>query len=254
MSTSPTLLVIGSGPGIGVSTAALFAQKRFERIALISRRSDRLAEDKATIATKVGSAKNVDITTWAVDITDSVEFKKTLHDIELWAQGNIECVLYNAARVNYSTLTSFTDDELLYDFKVSFTSLSSPSILTNDVQTTTVALHTAFTWALPLLKKHIHTSTTSTGHSSFLVTSSLLWRDPIPQMFSLCLTKAAQRNLVMSLYLTYPELHIVLLNVKGQVSVESAHWSPEMVAEKWWEVYSLPKEDWTVDVDMLESS
>lgn len=127
-------------------------------------------------------------------------------------------------------------------------------MLNEDLQTTTVALHTAFTWALPLLKKHVNHSTTSAGNPSFLVTNSLLWRDPIPQMFSLCLTKAAQRNLVMSLALTYPDFHIVLLNVKGPVHIGSAHWSPEMVAEKWWEVYRLSKEAWSVDVDMLESN
>lgn len=79
----------------------------------------------------------------------------------------------------------------------------------------------------------------------------MLWKDPIPQMFSLCLTKAAQRNLVMSLQLTYPDIHIVLLNVKGPVSRDSKDFSPTTVASKWWEIYETPKKSWTVDVDML---
>lgn len=39
---------------------------------------------------------------------------------------------------------------------------------------------------------------------SFLVTSSLLWKDPMPFLFSLSLVKTSQRNLVDSLKRTYP--------------------------------------------------
>ncbi len=43
------LVVIGSGPGIGVATASLFAQKRSGKIALLARNASRLQEDKSSV-------------------------------------------------------------------------------------------------------------------------------------------------------------------------------------------------------------
>lgn len=70
-------------------------------------------------------------------------------------------------------------------------------------------------------------------------------------MFSLCLSKAAQRSLVTSLQMTYPDIYIVLLNVGGPVGEDCPHFNPRMVATKWWEVYQRDKKEWTLDVDML---
>jgi hypothetical protein len=74
-------------------------------------------------------------------------------------------------------------------------------------------------------------------------------------MFSLSLVKAAQRNLVLSLQQAYPDLHIALLNIGGQVTQDSRYFSPVIVAEKWWEVYQSgigkEKTEWNMDVNML---
>jgi hypothetical protein len=74
-------------------------------------------------------------------------------------------------------------------------------------------------------------------------------------MFSLSLVKAAQRNLVLSLQKAYPEVHIALLNIGGQVTPDSKYFSPQIVAEKLWEVYQSgigkEKTEWQVDVNIL---
>jgi NAD(P)-dependent dehydrogenase (short-subunit alcohol dehydrogenase family) len=279
-SKMPTLLVIGSGPGIAVSTASLFAQKKFGRIALISRSSSRLQTDKEFIlssflnfSSSTQTPREVQIETWAVDITQSDKFQQVLGEVEEWSQKDgdlgVECVLFNAARVDFSSLCGgFDEKEVVYDFMVnpppppkkkkpppllnSFLSLISFTRYTvkvplrwikradrvNEKQTTTTALHTAFTWFLPA----VQTSPTSTKTiPSFLVTSSLLWADPIPQYFSLSVAKAAQRNLVLSLQKAYPDVHIAILEIRGQVSRESKYFSPEIVAENWWEKYFSPE-------------
>lgn len=118
MSNLPTLLVIGSGPGIAVSTATLFGKNRFTRIALLSRSESRLKVDKQTITKSLSSSSEVEIVTWNVDVTKSTDFKHVLREVEAWANGSLECVLYNSARVDSSTLTEFEETEIIYDFMV----------------------------------------------------------------------------------------------------------------------------------------
>ncbi|KAH8797910.1 hypothetical protein F5884DRAFT_743106 [Xylogone sp. PMI_703] len=181
-SKSAALLVVGSGPGIGHSTASVFAQNKFNRITLISRSWSRLQASRVSILSALSNtsptARQVEIETWAVDIMESVKF-------QIWSKRKgdivIECVLFNAARVDFSDLCGgYEERSLVYDF-----------------MTTTAALHTTFTWFLPLAQSFHVPSAQITP--SFLVTIYLLWSDPIPQMFSLSLVKASQRNLVLSL-------------------------------------------------------
>jgi hypothetical protein len=89
------------------------------------------------------------------------------------------------------------------------------------------------------------------GQPSFLVTSSLLWLDPFPMFFSLSMLKASQRNLVQSLAKTYPDVHFALLNIQGQVSRDDKYFNPPAIAEKFWELYSQKKENWTLDLTLL---
>ena len=70
-------------------------------------------------------------------------------------------------------------------------------------------------------------------------------------MFSLSMVKASQRNLVMSLQKTYPNVHVALLNVGGAVSKEDKFLNPEAISRKFWELYSQQKGKWTEDLDIL---
>lgn len=69
--------------------------------------------------------------------------------------------------------------------------------------------------------------------------------------FSLSLVKASQRNLVQSLHKTYPDIHFALLNVGGQVSKDDKYLNPDAIAEKYWELYSQSKENWTLDLNVM---
>ncbi len=111
------LLVIGSGPGIGVTTASLFAQKSFSKVALISRDETRLSKDRDTILKAANCAgKRIEIEVWSVDITNTNAFTAALKKAEKFA--NFSCVLFNAARVEPSDLLTFPEEEILKDFKV----------------------------------------------------------------------------------------------------------------------------------------
>lgn len=90
----------------------------------------------------------------------------------------------------------------------------------------------------------------STAMPSIIVTSSMLPQHPIPQLFALSLVKAAQRNLVQSLSMTYGSqgVHVGLINVGGQVSPEHEVHNPTNIAAKAWDWFSKSKEEPTLEV------
>jgi NAD(P)-dependent dehydrogenase (short-subunit alcohol dehydrogenase family) len=118
-STSRVLLVIGSGAGIGNAVTSLFATNgSFNAIALVARSKDRLANDKAAVETAAKSAnRQVSVTTYVADASDSAALMPVLAEVE--KLGQLECVFYNAARVIPSAFFEHSEEEILYDFKVS---------------------------------------------------------------------------------------------------------------------------------------
>jgi short-subunit dehydrogenase len=118
-STSETLVVIGSGPGIGVSTASLFALRKFNKVALISRDKKRLEQDRKTVLSFLSSRtdKKVEVKTWSTNVIDSISYKKVLGEVGKF--GEITCVVFNPARVEPSELFTFDENEIVKDFMVS---------------------------------------------------------------------------------------------------------------------------------------
>jgi NAD(P)-dependent dehydrogenase (short-subunit alcohol dehydrogenase family) len=94
-----TLVVLGSGPGIGVGVASAFAVRGFTHVALVSRSVARLKEDKGKVLDAIQErGYSCQVKTWVCDLTDSDALSKTLHEVE--GYGKLECVLFNAARVD----------------------------------------------------------------------------------------------------------------------------------------------------------
>lgn len=120
--SSYSLIVIGSGPGIGAHVARQFARQGFSKVALVARNPEQLEKDRASVENAVGGA-NVTVKTYSVDIADLPELTKTLNKIgdEL---GPPEVVFFNAARVKLSTLLEVDEEEMIYDFKVRLFSLA----------------------------------------------------------------------------------------------------------------------------------
>lgn len=115
-----TLIVIGSGPGIGRSVTTLFATKRYNNVALIARRVEQLKLEQKAVEEAVAGVK---VKTYAVDVVDSEALLKALDDIEAQL-GKPECIFYNAARVRPSELLTHDVKDIEYDFKVSLVPVS----------------------------------------------------------------------------------------------------------------------------------
>ena len=109
------LVLVGTGPGIGLSTATLFASKGFN-VALLSRNADRLEQE----VEKVGAAGQgrVKVISFPVDVSDHVALKKTLGEVEQ-QMGKPEVVVSNAARIARTNIGETIEEDIIEDFKVS---------------------------------------------------------------------------------------------------------------------------------------
>ena len=118
--SAPTLVVIGSGPGIALAFTKLFAQRKLSKIALLSRYSMRLEDDKKAILESVPGME-LDIKCWGVDIAKKDIFEKVLAEVSHF--GDVSCVLFNAAKVVTSEISKFPGDEIITDFTANFSLL-----------------------------------------------------------------------------------------------------------------------------------
>ena len=112
------IVILGSGPGIGVGVASHFASQSFGRVALISRNAERLKEDAETV--KANSRRTgLQVKIYAVDVVDVLALEKTLkevaHDL-----GPPEVIVYNAARLRQSKFGEVPARDLTEDFQVCF--------------------------------------------------------------------------------------------------------------------------------------
>lgn len=114
-----SLILIGSGPGIGQSVASLFATKRYNAIGLVARRQAQLDIDRKAVEAAAPSAK---VYTYVADIADGPKLSKTLEKItsEIAVP---ETVFFNAAVIRPTSIAEETEEAMLYDFKVQYCSL-----------------------------------------------------------------------------------------------------------------------------------
>lgn len=109
-----TLVIIGTGPGIGRSVACIFAAKRYLRVGLIARRPESLETEKLALEKAV---KGVVVKTYVVDVADRDALTGAMDKVR-GDLGQPECIFYNAARVTQTEALGCPLDEIEYDFKV----------------------------------------------------------------------------------------------------------------------------------------
>jgi NAD(P)-dependent dehydrogenase (short-subunit alcohol dehydrogenase family) len=121
-STHNALIVFGSGPGIGRNVAALFAERGFGKVLLMSRNKERLAQDADLVRS---ASTGVDVQEITVDAADSDSVRQALEKAdEALGETPLEFVLFNATRLGPSKLFDFSDEELETDLKVCYVDLS----------------------------------------------------------------------------------------------------------------------------------
>lgn len=123
-SPSRVLIMLGSGPGIGVGVASHFASQNFDKIALLSRNAERLNHDAASVLEAVkqskGTDSNVTVKTYAVDVSDVKILEAVLQQV-VAELGKPEVVVYNAARLGGGKFFEANEESVNNDFKVCHT-------------------------------------------------------------------------------------------------------------------------------------
>lgn len=222
-------------------------------MALVARNKDRLAEDEDKVLDAIQErGYTCQVKTWACDLTDLAQLKKTLGEIEKF--GNLEFVLYNAARVAGKPPLEESIEDIERDFKVIMRtpkSLFRVQGYANSpfTQLTNLALYETAQWAIPKLQ-----SAPEGGSPSLFVTSTTqLYKEPLPDLVSLSMVKSAQRALVLSLNAKFgKDVHIALLSVGGIVAPDKKNTSPEAIAMRAYNMYKQPKAEWQREEEIHE--
>ncbi len=206
-----TFLSIGSGPGIGVSTAERFARGGFQVI-LTSRSGEKvegLAEElKAKGYTAQGRT---------VDASDPASIASLIAGVEA-DHGAIDVIHYNAASLRLAGLDDQPADAINSDLAINVGG----------------ALATVQAIAPRMAER---------GAGTILITGGSFALNPNPALLTLSLGKAALRAMTIAIA---PELlekgiHLALLTVGGYVQPNTAI----EIGEEFWKLYNQPKDAWT---------
>lgn len=117
MPPTRTIVVFGSGPGIGNHVASEFVSHGFNHVILLARNEQRLKDEDAAFVSKASS--NVKVDTLALDLSDRSSISEILKKIDQLTQGEeLEVVFFNAARIKPSGVLDVAVEEIEEDFKV----------------------------------------------------------------------------------------------------------------------------------------
>jgi hypothetical protein len=124
-----------------------------------------------------------------------------------------------------------------------------PFIFIDIFQLTNLALYETAQWAVPIFKQAV----VDRSPSFFVISTSLLWKEPNYDLFSLSMAKSAQRALVLSLHHYFGEdIHIALLGIGGVVEPGKKNLNPDNIAQKAWELHKQPRESWEREIEISE--
>ncbi|KAF2854412.1 hypothetical protein T440DRAFT_496514 [Plenodomus tracheiphilus IPT5] len=221
-----TLILFGSGPGIGSSIASAFATTTpITNIILLSRNTTRL---QTTASTITSSHPNLTVSTLYCDLSDLASLPAVLSHLDTLTPSSStpEIIYFNAARINPTdTVLSVPVQEIEEDFK-----------------TTNLALYLVAQHYLPRLtllaeaeaKKVNGEGEDECVRPALLVTNSALPWDPVPELLSLSAVKASQKNMVENFARAWEGsgVRVGLVHVEGAVAPENKVLNPKTIAER----------------------
>lgn len=202
---------IGSGPGIGLSTAVRFAREGFTPV-LASRDTAKLE----VLADEVRKASGQEAIIYRLDAGDSQQVAALA---EQYGQ-NAAVVHYNAAVLRPQPLSEMSFDSMSNDIQVGLTNA--------------LAAVKAFSPAMMEKKQ-----------GTILLTGGGLALAPMEEFLTLSITKAGIRCLSQGLFekLAEHNVHIASLTVAKQV--DEAEDDPAKIAEIFWGIHAQPRDTWT---------
>lgn len=211
----PGAIVIGAGPGIGISVARRFAREGMP-VAVLAR-SDTTVERAVAVLTR----PEREILGLTADATDEVALRAAL-DTAVERFGVPDVLVYNAALIQGDEPGELTTRQHLDAWAV------------NVVGAITAAAHIA-----PRM--------VANGGGTILLTGGM--PEPIPDVTSLSLGKAGVRALAHLLDAKFgPDgVHVATITVGGTVA-PGTPFDPDVIAEHYWRLHRQPANAWEHEV------
>lgn len=208
-----TAIVIGAGPGIGLSVA--------RRVARGGVPTGVIARGPATVASALDALSGHEAHGVAADATDETALRAALDEIAE-RLGPPALLVYNAALIRADTIGELTAAQHLNAWAV------------NVVGAITAAAHVA-----PGMAER--------GSGTIVITGGM--PDPVPAYTSLSLGKAGVRTLVSLLDTAYggSGVHAASVTVLGEVAPGTA-FDPDDIAEHYWRLHRQPRGAWEHEV------
>jgi short-subunit dehydrogenase len=206
--TQKLLLIVGAGPGIGLSSAKKFGKEGF-KVALIARRESTLKKYEEELRTLGIEAKG-----FTGDISSEASLRASIESVRK-IYGKIDVLLYNAAVGKPGKPTNLNAEDLINDFNISV-----------------VGALTTVKASLPHME-----------NGAILMTGGGLALTPYADFASLSIGKAGIRSFANSLHqeLSPKGIYVGTLTIKGFVQ-EGTYFSAENIATAFYRMYEEQKE------------
>ncbi len=211
--------IVGMGPGIGFSIAKKFAKNGFD-IAMIARNFGSLL----SYSMKLGENYDVNAVGFVADAGNIEELESTFKRIQK-KYGPTEVLVYNAA-VLEKIKSPLSAETFINHFRVNMVGamVSAQQVLSE-------------------MEKR--------GRGTILFTGGGFAHEPNPNYVSLSASKAALLNYGHNLAQQYEPkgIHVAVVSVFGKVAPRTIY-DPDLIAEKYWELHTQPREKWEREVQI----
>ncbi|MFI6218880.1 SDR family NAD(P)-dependent oxidoreductase [Nocardia brasiliensis] len=219
-----TAVIVGAGPGLGMSMAARFGREGF-RVALISRSPARHEQYLKDLA-----AQGIDATARAADSTDPAQLKSALAEIG----GEVEVVYYGPAT----------------------TQPAAPLADITEIDVATAQSGFELVWPALHLVREVLPGMLERGSGGLLFAGGLSSVRPMPMLGQLALASAALRNYAVTLHAALAgrgvyagtltiggliergDIHAMVTAAPGHFGDAAGHTlDPDELADKAWDMY-----------------
>lgn len=205
------IVVVGAGPGVGNNVAKKFGANNF-RVVLVSRNQDALDQYAKEL-----SSEGIETYALAANAASSASLTAAFEQIKK-SYGSPDVLVYNAAVLKSGQPTSLTAESLVSHFQVDVVG----------------ALHCALQVIPDQLAQKAGT---------ILFTGGAFALNPSADYAALSIGKAALRTLAFTLAeeLKPQGVFVGTVTIAGIVA-PGTHFAPELIAEKYWELYEKREE------------
>jgi len=215
----PLALIIGVGPGIGLAVARRFAREGFA-VGMVARREESLADFKASVL-QAGAPKAYAL---AANVADATALKRAFDQALARHEGMPQVLVYNASLGHPTPASRLRPEDLIQEFRVNvLAALESAQLV------------------IPAMR--------AAGSGTILFTGGGLALEPHAEQSGLSIGKAGLRSLALCLAeeLAPEGIHVATVTVAGFVQ-PGTPFSPDAIAEKFWELHREPREGWQREV------